>query len=83
MAVHGHGHEFQVVAVGLLQKDQGIVKRQISPVLAQFSLHIIDEQLKVLHIARDCARHNGRGLGLKICHSRHYLKSFRFPRSTI
>ena len=55
LIVNGDRHEFKGFAVGLVQKGLRLHETQIAPGLAQFRLNVVNQQVKCLHIARDCA----------------------------
>ena len=58
LMINGNRHKFQHRCFGLVQKRSGIFKRKITPAFAKFQFHIVDQQIKILHIARNCARNN-------------------------
>ena len=76
LGIHRDRNEFQRRTFGLVEKNQGILEREVAPFLAKLDLHIIDEDLKILHIARDCAGDNRRGFRMKICSTRHLNSPF-------
>ena len=71
-AVDRDGDEFQLGGFRLVQEDQGIFKTQIAPVFPQLLLHVVDRKVKVLHIPRDGAGQDRRGIRLQIGDTRHH-----------
>jgi len=50
--------------IGLLQEQQRVFERQVAPAFAKLQLHVVDEQVEILHIARDRACHDWRRIRL-------------------
>jgi len=74
------GDKLQTASVWLIQEHGGIVERQVAPAFAQFQFHIVDQQVKILHVARNGAREDRCRFRLKVCYAAHRPKSFQLSQ---
>ena len=72
-AIHRDGDELKRRGIGLAEEHRGILERQIAPAFAQLQFHVVDQQIEILHVARNGARHDGGRFRRQICHARHRL----------
>ena len=65
------GDEFEGFRLGLIEKGEGLGKSKVTPALAKGGLHILDQQIKVLHIPTDGAGKDRCRIGLLHHTTRH------------
>jgi hypothetical protein len=64
--------------VGLGQEDLGIGKVEVAPGFAALGLHVLEQEIEVLHIPRNRAGHDRSGVGPQCWSTRHTSTSFIF-----
>jgi len=71
LVVEGDGDEFEIARIGLVEELQGVRKGQVAPAFTQFQFHVLDQQVEVLHVARDGTGPDRDGMLGRAAHARH------------
>src|SRR6056297_423598 len=75
MLVHRQGDKLEPSGLHLAEKGQRLGKSQVAPCLSEGGLHVLDEQVEILHIPADRAGADRGCVGLGHLETRHSCRS--------